>query len=116
MRKPGAGSKLSGVLERATPLDPEAAEPAAQADQSEAEAVEPSRGRGGTPKRPRAAEVRASKRVKGHTIYLPDDLFERLLVQSHRRNRTISEYVVGILERQVPDHRVIRPDPSDPSS
>jgi hypothetical protein len=46
------------------------------------------------------------KRIRGRTIYLPDDLFERILVQAHRRDRTISEYVAGILDRQVPDHRV----------
>ena len=50
-------------------------------------------------------------RIRGRTIYLPDDLFERILVQAHRRDRTISEYVAGILERQVPDHRVARAEP-----
>jgi hypothetical protein len=48
----------------------------------------------------------STDRIWGRTIYLPDDLFERILVQAHRRDRTISEYVTGILERQVPDHRV----------
>jgi hypothetical protein len=40
----------------------------------------------------------------------PLDLFERILVQAHRRDKTISEYVTMILERQVPDHRTIRAD------
>jgi len=31
-----------------------------------------------------------------------------LLTGPHRRDRTISEYVAGILERQVPDHRIAR--------
>jgi hypothetical protein len=35
---------------------------------------------------------------------MADDLFERLLVQSHRRGMTISDYVCSILERGVPDH------------
>jgi hypothetical protein len=35
-----------------------------------------------------------------------------LIVQAHRRNRTISEYVAAILDRQVPDHRVVRAEPS----
>lgn len=59
---------------------------------------------------PPAADARAAKRIKGRTIYLPDDLFERILVQAHRRDRTISEYVTAILERQVPDHRIARAD------
>ena len=46
--------------------------------------------------------------MKGRTIYLHDDLFERVLVQAHRRGKTISEYVGSILEARVPDHRVVR--------
>lgn len=50
-----------------------------------------------------------------------DDLFERLLVQSHRRGKTISEYVAAILEKQVPDHRAtggraIRVEPTAPAA
>ena len=66
------------------------------------------RGRGAVPRKAKTADARAAKRIKGRTIYIPDDLFERIIVQAHRRNRTISEYVVSILDRQVPDHRVIR--------
>jgi hypothetical protein len=66
------------------------------------------------PKRTRAADAKAARRIKGRTVYLPDDLFERILVQAHRRNRTISEYVTAILDRQVPDHRLVRAEPSDP--
>ena len=72
------------------------------------------RGRGAQPRKPavpRAADARAARKIKGRTIYLPDDLFERILVQAHRRNRTISEYVAAILDRQVPDHRVVRAEP-----
>jgi hypothetical protein len=29
------------------------------------------------------------------------------MVQAHRRDKTISEYVTTILERQVPDHRTV---------
>jgi hypothetical protein len=68
------------------------------------------------PRKARAIDARAAKRIKGRTIYLPDDLFERILVQAHRRDRTISEYVAGILERQVPDHRTTRVEPiGDPT-
>ena len=67
-----------------------------------------SKSRGAAPKKPRAVEARAARRVTGRTVYVPDDLWERVIVQSHRRNKTFSEYVVGILERQVPDHRVVR--------
>ena len=65
---------------------------------------------------PPAADARAAKRIKGRTIYLPDDLFERILVQAHRRDRTISEYVAGILERQVPDYRTARIEPAGDSA
>jgi hypothetical protein len=54
--------------------------------------------------------------VKGRTVYLHDDLFERVIVQAHRRGKTISEYVSAILERQVPDHRVIVRDPGEPDA
>lgn len=106
---------MAGLLERA-PLEPPAAdtdepEVAPQPDPSD---VEPTaRGRGAAPRKPKAADARPAKRVKGRTIYLHDDLFERIIVQAHRRGRTISEYVSAVLERQVPDHRVIRgADPS----
>jgi hypothetical protein len=68
------------------------------------------------PRKPRAPEGRAAGRIKGRTVYLPDDLFERVLVQAHRRGRTISEYVAAILERQVPDHRVLRAEPPEPEA
>lgn len=75
---------------------------------------EPPTGKGrGAARSDRAKSATASKAVKkpkGRTIYLPDDLFERVVVQSLRRNMTISEYVARLLERQVPDHRTIRAD------
>ena len=101
---------MSGVLERA-PLD----HPAVADEPEEVEDAEPptsSRGRGAAPKRSRAAESRAAKRIKGRTVYIPDDLFERILVAAHRRDRTISEYITFILERQVPDHRTRIVEPS----
>lgn len=49
-----------------------------------------------------------AKRIKGRTVYIPDDLFERIIVQAHRRDVTISDYVCLLLERHVPDHRVVR--------
>jgi hypothetical protein len=102
-----------GVLERSTPLnppaDPEEPELSIAPEPAEAEAVE-AKGRGVAPRKPKPADARAARRIKGRTIYLPDDLFERILVQAHRRNRTISEYVAAILDRQVPDHRVVRAD------
>jgi hypothetical protein len=73
---------------------------------------EPAKGRGAGPRKAKPAADRPAK-VKGRTIYLHDDLFERIIVQAHRRNRTISEYVSAILERQVPDHRVIRNEPGE---
>ena len=115
-RRSGAGSRLAGILERGTPpsgppAGPEEFDPpAAPADP---DAAAPARGRGAPPRKPRAAEGRAAGRIKGRTLYLPDDLFERILVQAHRRGRTISEYVAAVLERQVPDHRVLRADPPE---
>jgi hypothetical protein len=80
-----------------------------------AEAAEPAaaKGRGAAPRKSRSAEARAARRIKGRTVYLPDDLFERILVQAHRKGKTISDYVAAILDRQVPDHRVIRAEPAE---
>jgi hypothetical protein len=96
---------LSGVLERAPQPRPEPApepEPTAPAEP---------KGRGAQPAaRPvRAPAARAAKRIKGRTVYLPDDLFERILVQAHRKDLTISDYVTMLLDRHVPDHRRIGP-------
>ena len=77
----------------------------------EAEAPATVKGRGAGRKMPAAGK--AARKPKGHTIYLPDDLFERILVQAHRRDKTISEYVTMILDRQVPDYRTIRADVAD---
>jgi hypothetical protein len=98
-------------LERAPlespPVDLEEAEVSGPVDRLDVEPMT-TRGRGAVPRKAKTAEARATKRIKGRTIYIPDDLFERILVQAHRRNRTISEYVVSILDRQVPDYRVVR--------
>jgi len=109
-KRNGAGSRVAGLLER-TPLDPPAIEPDetdGQLDQGDVEPTGATRGRGATSRKTKGVDARAAKRIKGRTVYIPDDLFERIIVQAHRRNRTISEYVVSILDRQVPDHRVIR--------
>ena len=122
-RRSGAGAHLAGVLERSTPPRPTPdPEPADAPTDDEAPDPEPEptagRGRGAASRKAaatRAVDARAARKIKGRTIYLPDDLFERILVQAHRRNRTISEYVAGILDRQVPDHRTVRAagDPVD---
>ena len=113
-KRTGAGARLAGVLERSTPLSPTADsdESEVSTEPAEPEPAEP-KGRGASPRKSKTAEARAAKRIKGRTIYLPDDLFERIIVQAHRRNRTISEYVTAILDRQVPDHRVIRAETPD---
>jgi hypothetical protein len=121
-RRSGAGPRLSGVLERSTPhsspatIDQEGLEALAPADPNDVEPSGSSRGRGAAPRKARAVDARAARRIRGRTIYLPDDLFERILVQAHRRDRTISEYVAGILERQVPDHRIARAEPAGEST
>ena len=73
-------------------------------DAAEIPAVE-QRGRGVARKSKAAPSSSTRQDVKGRTIYLPESLFERIMVQAHRKKRTISEYVAGILERQVPDYR-----------
>jgi hypothetical protein len=81
---------------------------------------ETSRGRGAAradrepARKGRAAAGQGARKIKGRTIYLPEDLFERIMVQAHRKGRTISEYVTTILERQVPDYRTVRGDPAEP--
>ena len=80
--------------------------PLDQVETDEVETTTPAdqdKGRGLASKKPRPA-----KRVTGRTVYIPDDVWERIIVQSHRRNKTFSEYITSILERQVPDHRVMR--------
>jgi hypothetical protein len=110
-RRTGAGAKLAGLLETRAPLDQvepdEPGGPEASADAGPS----PAKGRGVAAPKPRPA-ARAPKRVKGRTLYIPDDLWERIIVQAHRRDKNYSDYVVAILERQVPDHRVIRADPA----
>jgi len=86
------------------------------AEDAEADPAPASKGRGASSRvdTPRAAKP-ASKRqpgIKGRTVYIPDDLFERIIVQAHRKDRTISEYICGLLERHVPDHRVVRSGPA----
>jgi hypothetical protein len=105
---------LARVLERSTPHsslagEAEELDPAAQpVEPADPEPTAPARGRGVPPKKAKAAESLAAKGFKGRTVYMPDDLFERVLVQAHRRDKTISEYVVMVLERGVPDHRTPR--------
>ena len=106
---------MSGVLERAMPPKPAAApEPPDDAEAVEQDQEAGGRGRGAAPRKGKAtAAATSARKVKGRTIYLPEDLFERIMVQSHRRNKTISEYVTMILDRQVPDYRTVRGDTAD---
>lgn len=101
------------MLERITPHEVPPP-PAEDRDEAPAEAArgrgvarEPSR-KGTTSKTAKGGQA-----VKGRTIYLPETLFERIMVQAHRKGRTISEYVTAILERQVPDYRTVRAESSD---
>ena len=101
------GSLGSGVLEKLTPHK--------SAELIEMESDQPAEsysGRArGMSKKAEAEGQRARKvATSGHTLYIPDALFERIMVQVHRRKKTISEYVSLILERQVPDYRTTRAD------
>jgi hypothetical protein len=99
---------LSGVLERSPRDRPEpVVEP-----ETPTEAAAKSRGAASTSKPPRAPASRSTKRIKGRTIYIADDLWERIIVQSHRRDLNISDYCCLLLDRHVPDHRVVRSGPS----
>ena len=51
---------------------------------------------------PAPKHARKPPKGKGHTIYLSDELFERVTVAAFRRGKTISQYIGGILDRQVP--------------
>ena len=119
-RKTGAGMHLSGVLERVQPPKPDRApEPP---DEPAPDLGAKGRGGAAAPKAVAPRAARTAKRIKGRTIYIGDDLFERIIVQAHRRNVTISDYVCLLLDRHVPDHRVVRsgpaatPDPGEPES
>ena len=61
-------------------------------------------------KRPRTG---SSDQVRFFAPLLSEALFERIMVQAHRKGRTISEYVTAILDRQIPDYRTARPDPDN---
>jgi hypothetical protein len=87
------------VLERPRPETPPEAEAGAPTP------AEP-KGRGGRPAKPPAAA--RAKKATGRTVYVPDDLWERVIVQAHRRRMTYSDYVCLLLDRHVPDHRVVR--------
>jgi hypothetical protein len=100
--------QLGGVLERAAQPRPEPPD-VDEADPS------PAKGRGVAPPAAKGAKsARASKRVTGRTVYLSDDLYERIIVQAHRRRMTNSDYIASLLDRHVPDHRVIRSGGSAP--
>ncbi len=104
-RKSGAGGALSGVLER-TQL-PRTVE---DLDAPDAEAPPPApkpRTSAAVPKPIRTAD-RAVKKIKGRTLYISAPLWERLIVQAHRKDMTISDYVCALLDRHVPDHRIVR--------
>jgi hypothetical protein len=95
-RRNGAGPRLSGILERGRSTPPNHL-------QAEVEPDGPPDGEPTATTKGRGAAAKKSKLGPGRTIHLQDDLFERILVHAHRRGKNISEYVAGILERQVPD-------------
>jgi macrodomain Ter protein organizer (MatP/YcbG family) len=96
-------------------MQPKALVELEEADGGDVEALEPENGQAkgrGAVRKPRKADTRVEKRT-GRTVYIPDDIWERVIVQSHRRRKTCSDYITGILERAVPDHRKIVPDATD---
>ena len=114
--KSGAGPHLAGVLERATP--PRPTPPPTPTGRTSrrptSRRAEPAAGRGRGAAR-RKAPRRRPPSPRRQEDQGADDLPARRPVRAdprpaHRRNRTISEYVAAILDRQVPDHRVVRAD------
>lgn len=101
---------MAGVLERAQPPDPEPGPElveSASGDDLDVDAS-PSKGRGVSARGGRPGKVKAGGKVKPHAFYLPESLFERILVAAHRREKTLSEYVANILDKQVPAYRATR--------
>jgi hypothetical protein len=99
---------LSGVLERAPQPKPVVTD-----DPVEETGDEPptAKGRGASTRvdgPSRTSRSTGAKRIKGRTVYIEDSLFERIIVQAHRKDRTISEYISALLDRHVPDHRTVR--------
>jgi hypothetical protein len=115
-KRNGMGSRPGGLLERPAPRPLERGGKSAELPAAEPGSIEtePARRSRGGAKQPAAK----SPAVKGRTIYLHDDLFERILVHAHRRkwrdgrSYTISEYVSAILDRHVPDHRSACSEPA----
>jgi hypothetical protein len=102
-RRNGAGSKLTGLLEKSAQPE-QADEPGETESKTSHEVID--RGRGETPKKSKAmlaAEARAARKKEGRTIYIGDELYERITLWAGRKDKTISEYVVAILARQVPE-------------
>jgi hypothetical protein len=58
-------------------------------------------------------DLKMRPRIRPRKIYLPDNLFERIIVQAHRQHKTISEYVAAVLDAEVSDHRTVRVDSAD---
>jgi hypothetical protein len=81
-------------------------------DQS-VELVETNKSRGAAPKKPRSRVSSLAKGVSGHTVYLPDTLFEQVMVKAHRRKLTISEYVTWVLEGELGLRRKAAAESSD---
>jgi hypothetical protein len=105
------------MMERPTPT-PTPPEPEAEVD---TEAVDvpppedapgpepaPAKGRGAAPAKGGRTGGVKGKRVRAHTVYLPEDLFERVWIQARRRGKTLSEYVTWALERQAAGPRAGR--------
>jgi hypothetical protein len=68
----------------------------------------PAKGRGtgtGLAKGGRTGGVKG-KQVRAHTIYLPQDLYQRVWLTADRKDMTLSEYVAWALDRQVPKYRL----------
>jgi hypothetical protein len=84
------------------PVAPDVEDP--PADELEAPAPPARKGRGAPADRPTVQQARKGRGIKGHTVYLPNDLFERITVQALRKDKTISEYLTVLLRRYVPDH------------
>jgi hypothetical protein len=89
------------MMERPTPPEPEPGDELVEItpgdDQPEPELAS-SKGRGS--KAGRTGKVKG-KKIKARTFYIPDDLFELVWIRAHRKEKTLSEFVVSVLEKEV---------------
>ncbi len=96
---------LRGVLEQAPPeteINPDPVRVNQIDDAPEPAKVRPTTAPSRKPTSPVSSKA---KGVTGRTIYMPDELHERLWLAARRRGKTVSELATMLLDRHVPRGR-----------